>query len=151
MNIEIFIKELGKNLGIEDLALDYNHTCSLASDDNIITIQYQPQDDTYLFYAPLYNNSEGFSLEVYKTCLSLNLFGYETLGMHLGFHEELNTIILSANKDVQNMPMNDMINFLELFVFMIKKCKTVIEKHIEDEEVMIIQKDNHIEENFIKI
>ena len=51
MQANILIEDFGKSVGIEDLALSTNFSCSFVEENDFINIQYQPNDEMFMFHS----------------------------------------------------------------------------------------------------
>lgn len=126
MQAELLINELGAELGLSALSLDDNHACSIVSDDNALNLQFQPYDDTFLIYAVVEAGSNGFSTAVFERIASANLFGQETLGMHLGYYAPARAIVLSTSLPIEGLNAVEFANYLSFFLVELGKWQKII-------------------------
>ncbi len=121
MQAELLINELGEELGLSALNLDDNHACTIVSDDNALNLQFQPYDDTFLIYAVVKVDNNGFSSTIYERIASANLFGQETLGMHLGYYAPARAIVLSTSLPIEGLDAVEFANYLSIFLVELAK------------------------------
>lgn len=127
MDAHLLIRELGSSLGV-DLTLDSNLSCAFASDDDCLCIQYQPQDETFLVFAPVQINEQGFSKSVYEAVLQANLFGQATLGMHLGYYMPASSIVLSGSVAAATLTPAELEDYLSFFAAELKKWQHTLQQ-----------------------
>jgi len=95
MTIDEWVRELGKELGHPELALDENGVCGLAFDEIHLTFESLPDRSRTVVYAPL--GPALFSLDCRKllsAALSANLFGAGTSGAVLALDERKGDLVL---------------------------------------------------------
>ncbi len=131
MKAKLFVEELGVELGLAGLALDENYACTIATDDNLITLQYQPQDRTFLVFAPVLSADESFSAPVLEYALEANLFGRDTLGMHLGYYSPISALVLSAAVGEDEKSVQEFMDYLSFFAAELAKWQSNIQSKID--------------------
>ncbi len=135
MKAKLFIEELGVELGLAGLTLDASHACTIATDDNLITIQYQPQDSTFLVFASVLNANDGFSMAVLEYVLEANLFGRDTLGMHLGYYSPISAFVLSATIGQKEKTVQEFMDYLSFFAAELVKWQKNIQLKVDENPV----------------
>ena len=91
---ELLVRELSELIGVE-LAYSDDKTCDLAVDGRIVVLRYRPEDDDWLYFGVVSEPEDDQPRETLTKALELNLFGSETLGMHLGLFG--NALVLSGS------------------------------------------------------
>ena len=89
---KLLIQELAQLAGTE-LEFQENAICELAVNGRLLLLRYRPEDDDWLYFGVVLE-SEELSRETLEKALALNLFGAETLGLHLGLFVQ--SLILSG-------------------------------------------------------
>ena len=90
---KLLIQELAQLAGTE-LEFQENAICELAVEGRLLLLRYRPEDDDWLYFGFVTDGEEELSAEQLKKALSLNLFGAETYGLHLGLFAQ--SLILSG-------------------------------------------------------
>ena len=89
---KLLIQELAQLAGTK-LEFQENAICELAVNGRLLLLRYRPEDDDWLYFGVVLE-SEELSRETLEKALALNLFGAETLGLHLGLFAQ--SLILSG-------------------------------------------------------
>ena len=66
----------------------------------MILLRYRPEDNDWLYFGVVFEREE-LSREILEKALSLNLFGAETLGLHLGRFNQ--SLILSGTSEMEGL------------------------------------------------
>ncbi len=97
---ELLINELSELIGVE-LNLSADKICDLVVDERIVVLRYRPDDDSWLYFGVVHEESDDFSGRILKKALELNLFGIETHGFHLGLFG--NALVLSGSVNMDGL------------------------------------------------
>ena len=128
---DLLIKELSELTGAE-MDLSPDKTCDLTVEDRIVVLRYRPEDDDWLYFGIMAEPEGGPSREMLAKALELNLFGSETLGLHLGLFGD--ALILSGTVGMDGLTAE---SFAEKLLFFSRKMNNLAEKlSVEDVETV---------------
>ena len=119
---ELLIRELSELIGVE-LAYSDDKTCDLAADDRIVVLRYRPEDDNWLYFGVVSEPDDELPREVLAKALELNLFGSETMGLHLGLFG--NALVLSGSVPMEGLTAE---SFAERLLFLSRHIGKLAEK-----------------------
>ena len=119
---ELLVRELSELIGVE-LAYSDDKTCDLAVDGRIVVLRYRPEDDDWLYFGVVSEPEDDQPRETLTKALELNLFGSETLGMHLGLFG--NALVLSGTLPMEGLTAED---FAERLLFLSRHIGKLAEK-----------------------
>jgi hypothetical protein len=94
-NAKANLKEFGKELNLEGLQFDENHTCILGIDNTFsLHITYEPHSDRMYLYSPILDGlpkDNGIRLKLYESLLEGSMLGGQMAGGGIGVatNEEL--------------------------------------------------------------
>lgn len=94
-NAKANLKEFGKELNLEGLAFDENHTCILGIDNTFsLHITYEPNSDRLYLYSPILDGlpkDDKVKLKLYESLLEGSMLGGQMAGGGIGVatNEEL--------------------------------------------------------------
>ena len=89
---KLLINELAE-LTSTEINFTAENICEVVVEDRLILLRYRPEDNDWLYFGVVFE-SEELSREMLEKALALNLFGAETLGLHLGLFAQ--SLILSG-------------------------------------------------------
>ena len=89
---KLLINELAE-LTSTEINFTAENICEVVVEDRLILLRYRPEDNDWLYFGVVFE-SEELSRETLEKALALNLFGAETLGLHLGLFAR--SLILSG-------------------------------------------------------
>lgn len=119
---ELLIKELSELIGVE-LVYSGDRMCDIAVDGRIVVLRYRPEDDDWLYFGVVSESEGDQPREVLLKALELNLFGSETLGMHLGLFG--NALVLSGTLPMEGLTAE---NFAERLLILSRHIGSLAEK-----------------------
>ncbi|MBI2743142.1 MAG: CesT family type III secretion system chaperone [Chlamydiales bacterium] len=135
-NAKANLKEFGKELNLEGLAFDENHTCILGIDNTFsLHLTYEPNSDRLYLYSPILDGlpkDDKIRLKLYESLLEGSMLGGQMAGGGIGVAvpEELILMHCVLEMGVGADP-NSLRRFAPLFVEAVerwrKKSKDVIE------------------------
>ena len=96
--------------------------CEIVVEDRLILLRYRPEDNDWLYFGVVFE-SEELSREILEKALSLNLFGAETLGLHLGRFNQ--SLILSGTSEMEGLNAETLAQKL---LFLARQINTLAEK-----------------------
>jgi hypothetical protein len=134
---ELLIKELSELTGAE-IELSPDKTCDLTVEDRIVVMRYRPEDDDWLYFCIVVEPEGGPSKEMLAKALELNLFGAETLGLHLGLFGD--ALILSGSAAMDGLTAEA---FAEKLLFLSRQMERLAEK-LSAEEVEAAQDSGEV-------
>ena len=119
---ELLVRELSELIGVE-LSYSDDRTCDLAVDGRIVVLRYRPDDDDWLYFGVVSESEDDQPRGLLAKALELNLFGSETLGMHLGLFG--NALVLSGSVPMDGLTAE---NFAERLLFLSRHIGKLAEK-----------------------
>ena len=119
---ELLVRELSELIGVE-LAYSDDRTCDLAVDGRIVVLRYRPDDDDWLYFGVVSESEDDQPRGLLAKALELNLFGSETLGMHLGLFG--NALVLSGSVPMDGLTAE---SFAERLLFLSRHIGKLAEK-----------------------
>ena len=119
---ELLVRELSELIGVE-LSYSDDRTCDLAVDGRIVVLRYRPDDDDWLYFGVVSESEDDQPRGLLAKALELNLFGSETLGMHLGLFG--NALVLSGSVPMDGLTAG---NFAERLLFLSRHIGKLAEK-----------------------
>ena len=119
---ELLVRELSELIGVE-LSYSDDRTCDLAVDGRIVVLRYRPDDDDWLYFGVVSESEDDQPRRLLAKALELNLFGSETLGMHLGLFG--NALVLSGSVPMDGLTAE---NFAERLLFLSRHIGKLAEK-----------------------
>ncbi len=96
---KLLINELAE-LTSTEINFTADNICEIVVEDRLILLRYRPEDDDWLYFGVVFE-SEELSREILEKALSFNLFGAETLGLHLGRFNQ--SLILSGTSEMEGL------------------------------------------------
>lgn len=109
--------ELGKSVGLPELAPDDDNYCCLGFDDKIIThLQYNEENDVVMLFAQLGVVDEDKAALIYPRILKANLFWQGTGGATLGVDDESKEVLMAYQIPIQMLDFSKFQELLEGFI-----------------------------------
>ena len=96
---KLLIKELAE-LTSTEINFTADNICEIVVEGRLILLRYRPEDNDWLYFGVVFE-SEELSREILEKALSFNLFGAETLGLHLGRFNQ--SLILSGASEMEGL------------------------------------------------
>src|SRR5689334_13434092 len=116
-NYKQLLSELGQSTGIPGLTSDNDNYCCLGFDDKIIVhLQYNPENDTLMFFRQLGKIDEDKTAILYPRLLKANLFWQGTAGSTIGVDDETREILMSYQIPLAFMDFPKFQGVLEGFI-----------------------------------
>ncbi len=142
-NAKANLKEFGKELNLEGLAFDENHTCILGIDNTFsLHLTYEPNSDRLYLYSPILDGlpkDDKVRLKLYESLLEGSMLGGQMAGGGIGVAvpEELILMHCVLEMGVGADP-NSLRRFAPLFVEAVerwrKKSRDILEGREEKED-----------------
>ncbi len=140
-NAKANLKEFGKELNLEGLAFDENHTCILGIDNTFsLHLTYEPNSDRLYLYSPILDGlpkDDKIRLRLYESLLEGSMLGGQMAGGGIGVAvpEELILMHCVLEMGIGADP-NALRRFAPLFVEAVekwrKKAKDILEGREEE-------------------
>ena len=118
---KLLINELAE-LTSTEINFTAENICEVVVEDRLILLRYRPEDNDWLYFGVVLE-SEELSRETLEKALALNLFGAETLGLHLGRFNQ--SLILSGTVPADGL---DVEGLAEKLLFLSKCIAKLSEK-----------------------
>lgn len=94
------LKEFGKELNLEGLVFDENHTCILGIDNTFsLHLTYEPNSDRLYLYSPILDGlpkDDKTKLKLYEACLEGGMLGGQVAGGGIGVAVPEELILMHA-------------------------------------------------------
>jgi hypothetical protein len=119
---KLLIEELSQLIGVE-IEFSQDGICELAVEDRMLILRYRPEDKDWLYFGIVTDDEDELSRGRLKKALSLNLFGAETSGFHLGLFG--NSLVLSGTAMMEALTAEA---FAEKLLFLSRHIATIAEK-----------------------
>ena len=110
------VSDLGKEIGIPDLALDEESYGCLFVDDVALNLEYDEEGNRLLLYTRLGEAPERGRESFYETLLDANLFWKGTGGATIGLDKETGGVLLAYGFDLDGTSLADFKTVVENFV-----------------------------------
>jgi hypothetical protein len=133
------LKEFGKELNLEGLAFDENHTCILGIDNTFsLHLTYEPNSDRLYLYSPILDGlpkDDKVKLKLYESLLEGSMLGGQMAGGGIGVavKEELILMhcVLEMGPGADPMSLR---RFAPLFVEAVEKWRDKAKRIVEGRE-----------------
>lgn len=117
MNIRDVLKELGLQMGLDNLKLDENRVCRLVFDKEFaVDIEASEDEKIVHIYAKVVSAPPEKREEFYALLLEANLFGKGTGGAMFALDQTQNDVYLCRALSMESTDYQDFVNVLETFV-----------------------------------
>ena len=130
------LHDLGKIVGLDDLAPNKDDNCVLGIDDFIVTLCLQ--GSSLLMYSPVGTLGEGDKEKLLTRLLNANYFFSGTAGATLALSPIDNEIQLLCHERLQGLGVSDLViiveSFLERLTYWTGVCGSVLESVPETEK-----------------
>ncbi|MEM8727660.1 MAG: CesT family type III secretion system chaperone [Chlamydiota bacterium] len=135
-NAEANLKEFGKELNLQELAFDENHTCILGIDNTFsLHLTYEPNSDRLYIYAPFLDGlpkHDSTKLKLFEAFLEGSMLGGQMAGGGVGVagREELALMHYALDMDLNADP-SSLRRFAPIFVECVEKWRERAKNIIE--------------------
>lgn len=134
-NAEQNLKEFGKELNLEGLAFDENHTCILGIDNTFsLHLTYEPNSDRLYLYSPILDGlpqDQKSRLLLYETLLEGSMLGGQMAGGGIGVATKEELILMHCVLEMASADPSSLRRFAPLFVEAVEKWREVCQKIVE--------------------
>ena len=129
------LKEFGKELNLEGLAFDDNHTCILGIDNTFsLHLTYEPNSDRLYLYSPILDGlpaDHKVRLELYESLLEGSMLGGQMAGGGIGVATKEELILMHCVLEMGSADASALRRFAPLFVEAVEKWRDVAQKIVE--------------------
>lgn len=142
-NAKANLKEFGKELNLEGLAFDENHTCILGIDNTFsLHLTYEPNSDRLYLYSPILDGlpkDEKIKLKLYESLLEGSMLGGQMAGGGIGVAVPEELILMHCVLEMGvGTDANSLRRFAPLFVEAVerwrKRAKDIMEGREEEKK-----------------
>ncbi len=134
-NAEENLREFGKELNLEGLAFDENHTCILGIDNTFsLHLTYEPNSDRLYLYSPILDGLPGDTktrLQLYETLLEGSMLGGHMAGGGVGVATKEELILMHCVLEMGSADSAALRRFAPVFVEAVEKWREIAQKIIE--------------------
>lgn len=134
------LKEFGKELNLEGLAFDENHTCILGIDNTFsLHLTYEPNSDRLYLYSPILDGlpkDDKIRLRLYESLLEGSMLGGQMAGGGIGVAVPEELILMHAVLEMgMGSDPNSLRRFAPIFVDAVEKWREKAKAISEGREV----------------
>ena len=138
-NAKANLREFGKELNLDALDFDENHTCILGIDNTFsLHITYEPNSDRLYLYAPVLDglpNDDKIRLKLYERLLEGSMLGGQMAGGGIGVAPKEELILIHCVLDMGlGVDAAALRRFAPLFVETVEQWRTIVTKIIAGED-----------------
>lgn len=134
-NAEENLREFGKELNLEGLAFDENHTCILGIDGTFsLHLTYEPNSDRLYLYSPILDGlpqDQKTRLLLYETLLEGSMLGGQMAGGGIGVATKEELILMHCVLEMASADASALRRFAPIFVEAVEKWRDVAKKIME--------------------
>ncbi len=139
-NAKANLKEFGKELNLEGLAFDENHTCILGIDNTFsLHLTYEPNSDRLYLYSPVLDGlpkDDKIRLKLYEALLEGSMLGGQMAGGGIGVAVPEELILMHAVLEMGvGTDPSALRRFAPLFVEAVEKWREKAKIIVEGREV----------------
>ena len=139
-NAKANLKEFGKELNLEGLRFDENHTCILGIDNTFsLHLTYEPNSDRLYLYSPILDGlpkDEKIRLKLYESLLEGSMLGGQMAGGGVGVAVNEELILMHAVLEMGiGADASALRRFAPLFVEAVEKWREKAKAIVEGREV----------------
>ena len=131
-NAKANLKEFGKDLNLEGLEFDENHTCILGIDNAFsLHLTYEPNSDRLYLYGPVLDGlpkDDQSKLRLYEGLLEGSMLGGKMAGGGVGVAVKEELILMHSVLEMANADASSLRRFAPLFV----ECIETWRKNVKD-------------------
>ena len=138
-NAKANLKEFGKELGLEGLAFDENHTCILGIDNTFsLHLTYEPNSDRLYLYSPILDGlprDDATKLRLYEVLLEGSMLGGQMVGGGVGVATKEELILMHCVLEMgTGADASCLRRFAPLFVEWVEKWRGRASRIVEGRE-----------------
>lgn len=134
-NAEHNLKEFGKELNLEGLAFDENHTCILGIDNTFsLHLTYEPNSDRLYLYSPILDGlpqDSKIRLQLYEALLEGSMLGGQMAGGGIGVATKEELILMHCVLEMASADASTLRRFAPIFVEAVEKWRDIATKIVE--------------------
>lgn len=134
-NAEQNLKEFGKELNLEGLAFDENHTCILGIDNTFsLHLTYEPNSDRLYLYSPILDGlpqDPKTRLLLYETLLEGSMLGGQMAGGGIGVATKEELILMHCVLEMATADASTLRRFAPIFVESVEQWRAIAQKIME--------------------
>jgi hypothetical protein len=139
-NAKANLKEFGKELNLEGLAFDENHTCILGIDNTFsLHLTYEPNSDRLYLYSPILDGlpkDDKIRLKLYESLLEGSMLGGQMAGGGIGVAVPEELILMHAVLEMGvGTDPSALRRFAPLFVEAVEKWREKAKNTLEGREM----------------
>ncbi len=137
-NAKANLKEFGKELNLEGLEFDENHTCILGIDNTFsLHLTYEPNSDRLYLYSPILDGlpkDDKMKLKLYEHLLEGSMLGGKMAGGGIGVAVKEELILMHCVLEMANADAASLRRFAPLFVECVEKWRKEAKDIMEGRE-----------------
>lgn len=134
-NAEHNLKEFGKELNLDGLAFDENHTCILGIDNTFsLHLTYEPNSDRLYLYSPILDGlpqDTKIRLQLYEAVLEGSMLGGQMAGGGIGVATKEELILMHCVLEMASADPSTLRRFAPIFVEAVERWREIATKIVE--------------------
>lgn len=134
-NAEHNLKEFGKELNLDGLAFDENHTCILGIDNTFsLHLTYEPNSDRLYLYSPILDGlpqDTKVRLQLYEALLEGSMLGGQMAGGGIGVATKEELILMHCVLEMASADPSTLRRFAPIFVEAVERWREIATKIVE--------------------
>ncbi len=134
-NAEHNLKEFGKELNLDGLAFDENHTCILGIDNTFsLHLTFEPNSDRLYLYSPILDGLPQDSkarLQLYEALLEGSMLGGQMAGGGIGVATKEELILMHCVLEMATADPSTLRRFAPIFVEAVERWRDIATKIVE--------------------
>jgi hypothetical protein len=112
----VLLRNFAQAIDIPELELDETFACALEVDELLFNLQWLPEAESLLIYAPIGTPDKGANaLGFCEFLLEANCLGRDTGGFTLGLRSEQDSVVLSGRILLSHLDAQSLYDFVERF------------------------------------
>lgn len=128
-NAEHNLKEFGKELNLDGLAFDENHTCILGIDNTFsLHLTYEPNSDRLYLYSPILDGlpqDPKTKLQLYEALLEGSMLGGQMAGGGIGVATKEELILMHCVLEMASADPSTLRRFAPVFVEAVERWRKI--------------------------
>lgn len=113
--VDGLITEFGKIIGIPELVLDEENTCTLAFDDQAVNIQFSEEQNALIIFSDLGKVTGSNAEQLYKQLLTANFYREKLSNAAFSYCKETGSIVLMLHQSIEGLEIRQFDDLMENF------------------------------------
>ncbi|WP_022665940.1 type III secretion system chaperone [Desulfospira joergensenii] len=110
------MSQLGQAMGIEELGLNEENGCTLRFDDQVINLQFEPDDCSFILFSDLGQVAQEKKESLYEQFLSANFYRKQMVNSSISYCEPTRSIVLILHQSTHGLDFVQFESILQSFI-----------------------------------